>query len=222
MSGYSHILFDHDGVLVNTEPLYYKATRQILAEMGVELSLNDYLCAQAAGNAAWFAARDKGYGEVEIAAGRDQRNVLYQTYLQEEDISIAGVNEALGRLGKQCRMAIVTTAKPADFALIHYGLKGQITSQDQRGIVSHMDFVLANGDYERSKPHPDPYLAGLDRFGIEPSQALVVEDSERGLRAAVAAGVDCAVVHHEFTASQDFSAATYRIKTLAELMNIVG
>jgi beta-phosphoglucomutase-like phosphatase (HAD superfamily) len=50
---------------------------------------------------------------------------------------------------------------------------------------------------------------------------LVVEDSARGLRSAVAAGIDCAVVHNDFTESQDFSGAAYRIQALGELKEIV-
>ena len=56
-----------------------------------------------------------------------------------------------------------------------------------------MRFVLANGDYVSSKPAPDPYLEASRRFGAEPGDAIVVGDSERGLRSAVAAGIDCVI-----------------------------
>ncbi len=101
----------------------------------------------------------------------------------------------------------MTTAKRIDFELIHR----------DRNIVEHMDFVLASGDYRRSKPAPDPYLAALSRFDADPNEAVVVEDSERGLRAAVAAGIDCVVVANAFVAGQDLSAATYRVGSLDEL-----
>ena len=84
-----------------------------------------------------------------------------------------------------------------------------------------MDFVLTRSDYERSKPHPDPYLCALRRFSVPASAAIVVEDSERGLKAAVAAGIDCAAVYHPFTAPQDFSKASYRIETLRHLITDV-
>ncbi|WP_281285076.1 HAD-IA family hydrolase [Nocardioides albertanoniae] len=84
-----------------------------------------------------------------------------------------------------------------------------------------MDFVLVREDYDRAKPHPEPYLAGLRRFGATAEEALVVEDASRGLASAVAAGIDCAVVRNEFTADQDFSAATHRIDSLAEVTGIV-
>jgi len=108
-------------------------------------------------------------------------------------------------------MAVVTTAKRADFELIHQG----------RQITPYMDFVLVREDYTRAKPDPEPYLTALKRFGAAAEEALVVEDSARGLSSAVAAGIDCAIVHNDFTKSQDFSRARYRIEVLAELKDIV-
>ena len=70
-----------------------------------------------------------------------------------------------------------------------------------------MDFVLVREDYERAKPHPEPYLTGLKRFGAAKEETLVVEDSLRGLKSAVAAGIDCAIVRNDFTHSPDFSEA---------------
>jgi HAD superfamily hydrolase (TIGR01509 family) len=95
-------------------------------------------------------------------------------------------------------MAIVTTSKRADFDIIH----------KKRQVRRFMDFVLVREDYEHSKPDPEPYLTGLKRFGATKEQTLVVEDSNRGLTSAVAAGIDCAVVHNDFTQAQDFSQAT--------------
>jgi len=208
----SYILWDHDGVLVDTEPWYFEATRRHILRLGVDLRLDDYLADMALGRAAWERARALGATDAEIEAGRDARNIDYQRHLSEEDIEIPGVPEVLEALGRNFSMAIVTTAKRDDFELIHR----------DRNIVSHMDFVLASGDYPRAKPAPDPYLAALERFNAEPHEAIVVEDSERGLRSAVAAGIDCVVVESEFVRGQDFSTATHRIGTLAELPGLLA
>jgi len=84
-----------------------------------------------------------------------------------------------------------------------------------------MDFVLVREDYQLAKSHPEPYLLGLKRFGATKEETLVVEDSVRGLKSAVAAGIDCAVVDSHFTRSADFSGARYRIKALIELTDII-
>lgn len=212
MAQYTHILFDHDGVLVDTEHLYFRATQESLATVDVELTLSGYLEIQAVGGNAWSGMAESGYSEADMAAKKMERNALYQTYLASEDIDIADVEPTLDKLRDKFGLAIVTTAKPSDFDLIHR----------DRNIVGYMDLVLTKGDYARSKPHPDPYLAALDYFGIKAENALVVEDSERGLKSAVAAGIDCAVVNHPFTAPQDFSAARYRIDRFSGLLELLN
>ena len=84
-----------------------------------------------------------------------------------------------------------------------------------------MEFVLVREDYKLAKPHPEPYLTGLQRLDAAKEETLVVEDSSRGLGSAVAAGIDCAIVYNDFTKAQDFSRATYRIRTLIELKDII-
>lgn len=207
-----YLLWDHDGVLVDTEPLYFEATRRTIAALGVELPLDGYLADMAEGRTAWERARRRGASEAEVRRHRERRDVLYQQLLQEREIGIPGVEAVLARLAADHAMAIVTTARRADFDLIHR----------DRSIVRHFDFVLTNGDYPRSKPAPDPYLTALRRFGARPDQALVVEDSERGLRAAAAAGIDCVIVANDFVRGQDFSTALARIDTLAELPGLLA
>lgn len=206
-----YILFDHDGVLVDTEPWYQRAGERALADIGVRLDRDRYLRDMNAGLGTWAQARAAGVDEPTIAACRVARDGYYQEYLRSEAIEIDGVQDALAALAGHVRMAIVTTAKRADFDLIHA----------HRHITDYMDFVIVREDYERAKPDPEPYLTGLRRFGARPTQTLAVEDSPRGLGAAVAAGIECAVVHNEFTVGGDFSSATYCIQRLAELIDIV-
>ncbi len=207
----SYILWDHDGVLVETEPWYFEATRQAIRPLGVELAHPDYLQDMARGISAWERAIAIGASEAAVAEHKANRNGLYQQFLQTENIEIPGVTDILATLARRYQMAIVTTSKKPDFELIHR----------DRNIVNHMTFVLASGDYPRSKPAPDPYLAALDRFGASADEAVVVEDSERGLRAAVAAGIDCVVVDNNFVRGQDLSAATWRISSLALLPELL-
>jgi HAD superfamily hydrolase (TIGR01509 family) len=206
-----YILFDHDGVLVDTEFWYFKAGERALADVGVALDKDQYLRDMSRGLGTWAQAEAAGVDERTINRQREARNAYYQEYLRTEPIEIDGVVEALAELSQYVRMAIVTTAKRADFELIH----------QERQITPYMDFVLVREDYTLAKPHPEPYLTGLKRFGAAKAEALVVEDSSRGLRSAVAAGIDCAIVYNDFTKSHDFSQARYQIEALAELKDIV-
>ena len=206
-----YILFDHDGVLVDTERWYYKAGERALAQIGLVLDHDQYLLDMSQGTGTWAQAKAVGVDDHTIDTLRQVRNAYYQHYLRTEAIEIDGVVETLAELSHYVSMAIVTTSKREDFELIH----------QHRHIRQYMDFALVRDDYTRAKPDPEPYLTALNRYGARKEDALVVEDSARGLRSAVAAGIDCAVVYNTFTRSHDSSQARYRISTLAELKDII-
>jgi HAD superfamily hydrolase (TIGR01509 family) len=202
-----YILWDNDGVLVDTEHWYFTATQRALGELGIALEKQTYLARMVRGESSWDLALAAGIASDDVVAKRRERDAYYQEYLVREDIEIPGVEQVLKVLSKNYKMAIVTTSKRADFELIH----------QNRNIVKYMDFVLAREDYVSSKPDPEPYVTGLARFGAAAQHCLVVEDSQRGLQAARAAGIDCAIVHNAFTASHDFSGAHYQLDSIAEL-----
>lgn len=206
-----YILFDHDGVLVDTEFWYYKAGERALADIGLTLDKDQYLRDMNQGSGTWAQARAAGVDEQTISRQRQARNEYYQEYLRTEAIEIEGVVDTLAELSRYVRMAIVTTAKRVDFDIIH----------EKRQVRQFMDFVLVREDYKLSKPHPEPYLTGLKRLGATKEETLVVEDSTRGLNSAVAAGIDCVIVYNDFTRTHDFSQASHRIDTLIELKDII-
>lgn len=202
-----YILFDHDGVLVDTEQWYFMSNQRALSELGIALDKAQYLKNMANGISCWDLARSRDIDESIIAEQRVRRNLYYQHYLQNKDITIPGIESLLGELSKEYKMAIITTSKRTDFELIH----------KERKIVQYMDFVLTREDYANAKPHPEPYLTGLEKFGGRKEETLIIEDSERGLKSAVAAGIECAIVYNEFTKTHDFSKATHTINSLSEL-----
>jgi HAD superfamily hydrolase (TIGR01509 family) len=201
------ILFDNDGVLVETELWYFRANEKAMKELGVTLELEYYLELMKHGGNWWELAQEKGVTVEEINRARERRSGYYQHYLRSENIFIDGVEEVLSELSNDYRMGIVTTSRRVDFELIHH----------EKKLARYMDFILCEEDYPRAKPHPDPYLKGLERFGAQAHEAIVIEDSQRGLTAAVSAGIECAIVKNDFTSSHDFSAATYRIDSLRDL-----
>jgi len=205
-----YILFDNDGVLVETEKWYFRANYEILKTMGIELEEERYREIMINGQSAFLLAQEEGHDSATVEHARDKRNELYQHYIRTEDIAIPGVKDVLSSLKEDYSMGIVTSARREDFELIHAS----------RGITDHMQFVLCSGEYRRSKPHPDPYLKGLELLGGQKHEAFVVEDSQRGLRSAVNAGIDCVVVANHFTSSHDFSDASHHIKTLEELIEL--
>ena len=206
-----YILFDNDGVLVETEIWYFRANVEILKTMGITLDEKRYLDIMVNGQSAFFLAEELGFDLQSVEEARQRRNELYQHYITHEDITIKGVHEVLKSLNEKYQMAIITSARREDFELIHAN----------SGITEVMDFTLCSGEYARSKPHPDPYIKGMNLLGGTKEETIVVEDSERGLRSAVAAGIECAIVHNPFTTNHNFSEATYHINALHELESLL-
>jgi len=207
-----YILFDNDGVLVETEMWYYRASAEILKTMGIIMDDVAYREIMINGLSSFVLAERAGYDTARIKKAREKRDILYQKYLKSENIAINGVEEILRELKQKYQMGIVTTSRRVDFELIHY----------KRGIVDYMDFALCVEDYPRAKPYPDPYLRGLEKFKSSKEDTIVVEDSQRGLRSAVAAGIECVIVKNDFTSLHDFSTATHRIDSLSELEKLLG
>ena len=85
------------------------------------------------------------------------------------------------------------------------------------GIGRFFTAAISREKYARAKPEPDAFLAAAAALDQEPASCLVVEDAERGLLAAKAAGMRCVVVPHDFTRASDFSAADRILGSLDEL-----
>lgn len=202
------ILWDNDGVLVNTEQQYFRATREILAQVGVDLTRELYIelfLKWARG--AWHLAEEKGVPSAEIDHLREARDALYARFLRETNAAIDGAEETLANLYRKFTMGIVTSSRPEHFDVIH-----QTT-----GFLKYFDFVITSAHYTNYKPHPEPYLVGLERAGCRKDECIVIEDSPRGLAAASAAGLRCLVIPTELTRGSDFSTAHMVLDNIAEV-----
>lgn len=206
-----YILWDHDGVLVDTEYWFFRATQLTMRELFVELNKQTYLSYQAEGKTTWDMAKEIGFSQEIIDEYKTHRYALYHKYLQEENIEIPGILDVLKTLAQQYQMAIVTTTRQVDFELIH----------QNRQIVNYMQFVLTIEDYSHPKPHPEPYLKAMTCFQAEREDCIIVEDSPRGLKAALAAGIDCIIVKNHFTNQQDFTGAHLIVDSIGELPDIL-
>ncbi len=200
------LLFDNDGVLVDTEGLYYRANREVLAGVGVALDEATYVeLFLREGTGAWHLAEARGLSADAVADLRATRDRRYAELLDEVPIAIPGVADLLPALAARDRLAIVTSSEPGPFARTHA----------RTGLLPHFELVLTRVDTQRSKPDPEPYLCAVARLGLPPERCLVIEDSERGLRAAKAAGLTCWVVPSGLTAGGRFEAADAVLADLA-------
>ena len=192
------ILWDSDGVLVDTEEMFFSATREVLARAGFQLTREQYLeFALTSGRSAFELLEAEGWSADRILGLRSERDLAYAARLGAGCLAMEGVGETLAHLKGKARMAIVTTSLRKHFDLAHR------TS----GLLAYFDLILAREDYSRSKPHPEPYMTAVDRLSVVPARSVVVEDSARGLQSALAAGLRCIVVPNRFTRGSRFSGA---------------
>lgn len=202
------ILWDNDGVLVNTEGLYFRACQEVLGEVGIGLTREQFKeISLRRGESTLVLAAQRGIAADEITRLRAARDRRYAELLGSQSWAIDGAEDALRTLHGQVRMGVVTSSQRNHFETAHAST----------GLRRYLDFVLTREDYQHTKPHPEPYLTALARYGLRPDDCLVVEDSERGLTAATAAGLACLMVRSEWTADETFCRATQVLSSLREV-----
>lgn len=203
------ILWDNDGVLVDTEKLYYQATREVMGAEGYELNRDEYVeYFLLQGNGAWHLM---GLDDEQIAALRRVRNDRYSELLSEGVTVIDGVRRALESLSDHYKMGIVTSSRRDHFDIIH----------TDTGLLDYFEFVVTSEDASETKPSPAPYLKGLEMAERHAEQCMVVEDSARGLLAASRAGIDCCVIPTSWTGGSDFNLATHNLASADDLIPIL-
>ena len=205
----STIFFDNDGVLVDTEHVFFEANRRMLARLGLELTTTlfaEYSLTR--GVTPLEMAFERGVLKRESfpALLRD-RDDEYERLLRDNDATIDGVADTLAVLADNYRIGVVTSSQRRHFDVIH----------DRTGLSGWFEFVLTREDYARSKPHPDPYARALEVCGVSADQGVAVEDSPRGVRAAVAAGLPCVAIPNRLAGGGDFRGATECFESIREL-----
>ncbi len=192
------VLWDNDGVLVDTEERYFQATKTVLDTVDIEVTLEQFKeISLRQGQSVLTLAVERGIRTEKIAELREERNRLYAKLIGEQSCVIDGVEETLQSLHGKVGMGVVTSSRRDHFEMAHA----------KSGLLAYFDFVLTVEDYPRTKPHPDPYLAALGRFDLRREKCVVIEDSQRGLASAAAAELECLIVRSKLSEDGDFSRA---------------
>ena len=206
------ILWDNDGVLVDTEGLYFRATQEVLRTVGVPLTADQFKeISLRRGQSTFVLAAEHGISDDEIGRLRHQRDRRYTELLEAQSWAIDGAEEVLRSLHGRVGMGVVTSARRVHFETAHA----------RTGLRRYFDFVLTREDYQHAKPHPEPYLAAMTRHHLRPEDCIVVEDSERGLAAATAAGLPCLVVLSDWSRDADFTGAAKVLESIREVPEAV-
>lgn len=207
------ILWDNDGVLVDTERLYYEASRRVYAELGEALTEDVFREASLGRGVSLIdlLVERGAVTEDELPALRDHRNDVYQALLEQKDVVVDGTLDTLQTLNDRVRMAIVTSSNRIHFDVMHR----------TTGITEFMEFSQCSEEIGIWKPRPEPYLHAVERAGVDPARCLVVEDSERGLASAVAARLRTWVIPHALSKGGRFEGAERVLRSIREIPALV-
>ncbi|MGR8981639.1 MAG: HAD family hydrolase [Gammaproteobacteria bacterium] len=207
------ILWDLDGVLVRTESLNYLATREVLLNLNLELDRDTYhhLFLQNSQDPLRMAVNRLGLTDSHFNEFHRIRSRKFIDLLATEEIEIEGVSETIHRLANDFVMGIVTGTK-----------REHVDIMKARTDFFHLfDFSVTLYDAPATKPYPEPYLKGVKLSGKNAGECLAVEDSERGLQSAKAAGINCWVIPNNMTQRGDFSTADRILGSISEIADLI-
>lgn len=176
------VIFDMDGVLIDSQPYHFKADIDTMAEYGVIKDQKFYEAfAGTLTDNRMRTLRDMFGLDVPAEELIEKREKMILDIMANEDIKpVSGIPELLRSIKALGLKTAV--ASSSGIELIKLVL-------DRLGIAVYFDSITSGNDVKRGKPSPDIFLLAAERIGAEPSECLVVEDSENGVRAAKAAGM---------------------------------
>ncbi len=190
------ILFDHDGVLVASEPLHFKAWQSLLAELGMSFPTErmKHMVGKTAPETIAYVLDQCRPGwtatQFDVHALALRKNDFYLEFARTELAPYPGVPEGLEWLRKQgIRAAVVSNAKRRELE----------TALVTLGLAPFLDHIISRDDVAFHKPDPRPYLQGAAALGFSVADCIAVEDSPPGLQAALLAGVPAAAVMTNFS-----------------------
>ena len=175
------VVFDMDGLLINSEVVIRDAMMATAREMGAELPHEVFVRMVGLTYAASDAVAQAHFGPAfPLADFNAEVWRRAQAVFEAEDILKDGVREILDHLEAASIPRAVATSSSHESVRLHL---------TPSGVYERFQAIVARGDYERGKPNPDPFLRAAERLGVAPIDCLALEDSHNGVRAAHAAGM---------------------------------
>lgn len=205
------VIFDLDGVMIDTDYIQSQAFEKVLADHGIKPKKNEHGTVHISGASTpetWELLK-KEYGfdaDTEYLTRKKRRIVM--DILAGELTPLPGLLELLEDLSSyDIKVAIATSAQRERLELV----------VDKLGIKEYIYTSVSADDIKRGKPSPDTYIEAAKRLGIKPENCIVFEDAEVGVEAAKTAGMKVIAVPHRHTRKMNFSNASYKIGSLAEI-----
>ena len=202
------VIFDMDGVLLDSEPCICKAACMMFAEQGLTVKPEDFIPFVGAGENRYIGGVAEKYNfPVDIIEVKRRTYEIYLEIIKGQLDPLPGVHEFLGacrKAGKKMALATSADYVKAEGNLREIGLP-----------MSSFDAVITGDDVVHKKPHPEIFVTSAQKLGLDPRTCLVVEDAVNGVAAAKATGSRCLALTTSFT-REKLAGADWFAPTLAE------
>lgn len=206
------VIFDMDGVLIDSEEFIRKAAVRYFAELGVTVQEEDFIPFVGKGENRYLGGVAEKYGvELDIEPAKTRLYRIYFELIEGNAGPLPGVHEFIGKCKENgWRIAVATSAdKPK-----------MVGNLREIGLPEPTFDALVNGnDIERKKPFPDIFLLAAERMGLPAADCLVVEDAPAGVEAAKAAGSRCLALTTSFS-KEELAGADWWAKNLEDALPI--
>ncbi len=209
------ILFDFDGVLVDSELVNIKAGVKTFEDRGMPLTDEEraYVIGKSSVDYVPHFLKTRSIIDPDIHHSAIEELRRNYDAMWEDIVTLTpGVGKVLSSLktrGK--KLAIATTNRHSTIDRFF----------NTFGFIDVFDVVVTGEDVKRRKPDPEVYILAIQKLGIAPSECVVVEDTAIGIAAGKAAGLQCIAVPNVYTRDNDFSSADHVIGSLEGLLELV-
>ncbi len=211
MSDLAAVVFDFDGILIDSETPEYESHRRIFERCGVELTTDEW-CDQIGvwtegHDERWFRELHARTAEApDHAAYHAEKRRIFDEVVPAEPMR--GIGALLAAIRDARIPAAIASSSPASW--VERGAASL-------GIRPFFRAIVSGDDVTRRKPAPDVYLEAARRLSVDPAWTVAIEDSGPGIAAARAAGMKVVAIPHWLTAKHDLSGADLRVAHAGEL-----
>lgn len=203
------VIFDMDGTLIHSEPIYYKSIKKKLEEYGIkDFTEEDFKkCIGISSRIILEDMRNKHKEfNIEMEEFLDWEKYFYE-YLKDIKEPMEGVIETLDYFKERnYKLAVASSSYKTRVENVLRHLM----------IYDYFQEIVSRGKEERAKPFPDLFIKTAKLLDVKPDECLVFEDSEAGVKAAKAAGMKVVAVPHEYTKHMEFKEADLVLNSMKE------
>ncbi|MCY6372294.1 HAD family hydrolase [Clostridium ganghwense] len=206
-----YVIFDMDGVIIDSEPIHFKLEQKLFKSYGIEVSAKEHdTFIGSTSYYMWDSIRNKYKlsQDLEELVQKDRREYFELLSSSLDTEPIEGVCNLIKELYEKGIKIAVASSSPLD--VIELVLK-------KFKISEYFDFIITGDFVEKSKPEPDIFLYAANKLGAKTENCVVIEDSHNGVRAAKKAGMKCIGYKNLNSGKQDLSMADRVIHSYSEI-----